>query len=146
MVEKREIDRLRAQNRRSLAKAAAKQKAEDRRKCLNNAVEKARMIIAEESFVNLAFAQGIKSVPLQLVTKNGTTQDAGEADYGDQALDFVVAWKFLFPLFSNPAIANHLDANWPGFILELKDTFISLVMYGPFPNERRRPMRANFIV
>jgi hypothetical protein len=148
MADKREIDRKRAQARRALAKGAAQQQAEDRRHRVMEAVATARKILLEPSFIDLARACEIKSVPLLLVSSAGshTVEDAnGESEKGDYALDFVVAWRFLFPLFSNSAITGYLEMFWPGFISEFKDTFISLVMYGPFPKERRRPLRANFV-
>jgi hypothetical protein len=58
---------------------------------------------------------------------------ASEGNFSDCALDFVVAWKFFAPLLSNSALVIHLDTHWPGFTLELRDVFISLVADGPFP-------------
>uniref|UniRef100_UPI00195358B5 hypothetical protein n=1 Tax=Klebsiella michiganensis TaxID=1134687 RepID=UPI00195358B5 len=49
------------------------------------------------------------------------------------SLNFMIAWSFLFPLFSNTHIALHLRRNSPDLIAEMKDAFILLVINGPFP-------------
>lgn len=59
-------------------------------------------------------------------------------------LGFVVAWKFLFPMLGSQKIAGYLEQTWPGFIADFKDTFITLVMDGPFPQERRTPVRSTY--
>ena len=65
------------------------------------------------------------------------------------SLQFVVAWTFIFPLLSNPEAVKFLEKAYPGFVLEMKDTFISLVTEGPFPcalsDFRGRRHRAHFI-
>jgi hypothetical protein len=102
------------------------------------AVEKARLILADGGFVDLLCAQGIQTLPRCLVErrdfpahgeKGPSVQEGNQAD----SLDFVVAWAFMFPLFSKPEILNYLEAMWPGFIMEMKDAFIAQVIEGPFP-------------
>jgi hypothetical protein len=49
-------------------------------------------------------------------------------------LEFSVVWNFFFPLFANTAITEHLGRASPDPVSELKDTFIALVVEGPFPH------------
>jgi hypothetical protein len=49
-------------------------------------------------------------------------------------LEFTVAWKFLYPFFSDGRATAHIEAASPGFIAAMKDTFIAMVIDGPFPH------------
>ena len=52
----------------------------------------------------------------------------------DVSLQFAILWTFFFPLFDYAVIARCLEDTWPGFILEMKDAFIAIVVKGPFPH------------
>ena len=55
----------------------------------------------------------------------------------DRSLDFIVAWRFFASFLYDPVTAALLDSRWPGFSLELRDIFISIVADGPFPQDFR---------
>ena len=65
--------------------------------------------------------------------RNNRSSTAANKQLEEASLRFVIAWAFLFPLFAKPNIKLYLQRNWPGFIDEMKDAFIGLVMEGPFP-------------
>ncbi|MDB5618387.1 hypothetical protein [Tardiphaga sp.] len=142
MVDKREKDRLRAQEYRKGRRAEAERRAEERWTRVVDLVTASRVLFKTEAFIQMVRDAGIKSVPVQMLSGEGIGWSTGRPDGSSQCtLDFVVAWKFLYPMFSNPSIYEFLE-NWrPGIVLDFKDTFISLVMFGPFPRERRVSMR-----
>ena len=140
MTDKREMTRAEARQRRALAKDVACQKAGAICESVGSVVNKARLVLATEGFVEILRSQGIQTLPRCLATNAGLTHDIGddpkaEKDRLDEvSLEFVIVWTFLFPLVTNPAIAINLEKMWPGFIQELKDAFITLVVEGPFPH------------
>lgn len=69
-------------------------------------------------------------------TADGKFRSSPEQDFRllDSALDFAVAWKFLYPMFRDAKTSREIDKNWPGFIAQVKDAFISLAVDGPFPD------------
>jgi hypothetical protein len=106
---------------------------------VGNAIERARRIAANRHFIEGIRATGVQTISLCLDAKRYSKSGIGKDDVsgGDMldavALEFVMVWTFLFPLFSNPAITKLLDEKCPGFIAEMKDAFITLVIEGPFP-------------
>lgn len=60
----------------------------------------------------------------------------------DSSVAFVLVWSFFFPLFKNSVIAGYLEDTSPGFVMEMKNTFISIVMDGPF----RQKIRADWLL
>ena len=101
------------------------------------------MIVAHDSFISFASVHGVASAPRRLCDTPISSKHTSEAPelndvaLANEVLDFVIAWKFLFPMLSDPTFEQFLETQWSGFISEFKDTFISLVMRGPFPDERR---------
>jgi hypothetical protein len=91
-----------------------------------------RQIMADETFLKLAHTHGIQTIPELLLA----SRDDGDKSL-DRSLDFVIAWRFFAPLLYSPVAAAFLDKRWPGFSLELRDIFISIVSDGPFPQELR---------
>jgi hypothetical protein len=72
-----------------------------------------------------------QNAPIQ---QNGNNQNLSTQQHLDRiSLEFVVAWKFLYPLLHNAEAKSYLENAWPGFISDLKDAFIALVIDGPFP-------------
>ncbi len=140
MADKREMTRATARQRRALARTAAGEKAKAVCDRVASAVNKARWVLAEKSFADILRSQGVQTLPRCLLLKNASIHVIGGNSVSDKdklsevSLEFAIAWTFLFPLFDNPAIAGHLEKTWPGFILELKDAFITLVVEGPFPH------------
>ncbi len=100
-------------------------------------------ILADKGFIRLARERGVTDAPLLLTPKKGTLVDRSgwsediENCIGRHVLDFTAAWRFLFPLLSDDEIARYVEKKWPKAIGRLKDTFIELVMYGPFPSRRQ---------
>jgi hypothetical protein len=108
--------------------------------CVISVLHTVRSALTDVSFLTLLRAHGVASIPTPLVETAIPVQReisylTDSKDYlDDVSLDFVVAWKFFFPLFTNSVISTHLEQMWPGFIAEMKDTFIRLVVDGPFPH------------
>jgi len=130
MTDKREIIRAEARGLRVLAKDQSRQNAKLTQERMVNAMRTARVIVVDESFVEMLRGQDIQSLPQLLVTKANPNKES-EGEFHDHSLDFVIAWTFFFPLFANPVIATYLEQSWPGFTIELKDAFISVVVDGP---------------
>jgi hypothetical protein len=139
MTDKRKAARAEARQRRTAGDDEARQKAEAARCRVASALKSARAVLADSTFIGVLRSHGIKDVPRFLMTRaekdHGITSelDSRREKLGDGFLDFVIAWKFFFPLFASPAIAAYLDSTWPGFTLELKDAFISAMVDGSFP-------------
>jgi hypothetical protein len=138
MTEQRQMSRAKARQRRAEAKSVANKKIDDARSCVAIVVSRAQEVIATKAFVECARKHAITTVPEFLAHKSAPATGgpiAGNREFGDRALDFVIAWRFFYPLFSIPEVAVELARNWPGFIAEMKDAFILLVTHGPFPEQ-----------
>jgi hypothetical protein len=138
MADQRKITRAQAKLRTASARRAAEEQAVIRHARIMAALVTVRSILADNAFVNLVRAHGNQSLPRPLMrdAQDQETEKAftsGEERLSDCALEFAVAWRFFAPLLNIPALVTHLDARWPGFTLELRDVFISLVADGPFP-------------
>ena len=93
-------------------------------------------MISDGAFCELLRSAGIETVPMVSCPqspRNNRSSTAANKQLEEASLRFVIAWAFLFPLFAKPNIKLYLQRNWPGFIDEMKDAFIGLVMEGPFP-------------
>jgi hypothetical protein len=131
MVDMRNIRRAEARKRRVLEKLGADQRELVKHHRIGRALDQMRLILNDETFGNLIHTRGIQSVPRLLSKDRAVTGDL------DRSLDFIVAWRFFSPFIYDLVTAALLDARWPGFSLELKDIFISIVADGPFPHELR---------
>jgi len=144
------ISRAKARQRRAEAKSVANRKIDDARSYVAIVVSRAQEVTASKAFVECARKYAITTVPAFLAHKSAPNiggPTAGDQEFGDKALDFVIAWRFLYPLFSNPEVAVELERNWPGFMAEMKDAFVLLVTHGPFPEQccaMGRPVRKPF--
>ena len=126
-----------AQRRRAAAKVIAFQKTNDTTELLENALDKARKALTDKAFHQLLHAHGVHFIPRVLWTKapvGAAKNQAPDALVLDCSLKFVLAWTLLFPLFKKPDVAKYLDTAWPGFIQQMKDAFIAVVVDGPFPH------------
>lgn len=139
MTDKRKTVRAEARQCRADAASKARQEAETTGEHVAKAVRIARTVLSDKGFTNILHAQGVQHLPRSLVTVGRPVRtiahdfrSCGET-LGAECLNFAIAWTFFFPLFANPAIAAHLETAWPGFMLAMKDAFISLVTAGPFP-------------
>ncbi|MBN8982422.1 MAG: hypothetical protein J0I29_14270 [Rhizobiales bacterium] len=142
MTKTREYLAQRAQLQRNLRKKLAIQRQAARRLQISQTLVQTRAIIENREFADLLLSQKITSVPSCICRYVGPSAEIiSDHEIADAVLIFVVAWKFLFPLISNANIADFLERSYPGFIAGLKDTFITLVMDGPFPDMRRTPIR-----
>jgi hypothetical protein len=140
MTDHREVTRAEARKRRMIAKIVASQKADVVFERIASVLNKTHWILADEDFAKILGSQGIRTIPPDraavtsppavIDNKAGTKKEVLDA----ASLEFVIVWSFMFPLFSNPTIASDLERICPGFIMELKDAFITLVVEGPFPH------------
>jgi hypothetical protein len=132
MVDLRDTRRAEARKRRVLERLGADQRDLNKHLRIGRALDQMRLILADETFSNLVHTHGIQSVPGLLSHQNRSL-----ADTLDRSLDFIVAWRFFSPFIYDPVTAVFLETRWPGFSLELRDIFISVVADGPFPQELR---------
>jgi len=49
----------------------------------------------------------------------------------DPTVQFLIVWKFLYPLLSDQTLVRTLDQLSPGLVQEVKDAFIAIIMDGP---------------
>lgn len=105
-------------------------------------MDRARLVLADREFRELLREQGVQTIPNSLSEIEpkapGGSKSKGEERLDAISLEFVVAWKFFFPLMGISAIEVRLERTWPGFIGQLKDAFITLVTEGPFAGRSRR--------
>jgi hypothetical protein len=140
MIDKRVESRSEMRRRRALAASDAIRKTGAACDRTADAVDKARIVLVDPAFAELLRVQGVQTWPRPLTANEDQTRTAdgslatAKERLNEVSLEFVIAWTFFFPLFSNPVIAAYLDTTWPGFVGELKDTFIELVVQGPFPH------------
>jgi hypothetical protein len=140
MTDTREMTRSEMRRRRTLERTDACERATAVCERVALVLSKARRILVDRRFAEILHSQGVQSLPLSLTADDGAPRrDGGKPAPAKDRLDkvsleFAIAWTFLFPMFAKPVIANHLEEAWPGFILEMKDVFITLVVEGPFPH------------
>lgn len=132
MTDSRELSRMESRVRRAQFKARSERKAKESREQAAAALDRIRSTISDPSFRDLLKDAGVTSAPKRLMA----VRSSPGQDYRilDSALDFAVAWKFLYPMFRDPKTSSEIDKNWPGFISQVKDAFISLAVDGPFPD------------
>ena len=139
MMDRRDASRWEMRHQRAQEKVKALAKTSAATERASSAVNKARCILADPTFADTLRSQGILSVPLVLTKSEpqspalGGNLAASKAYLNEVSLDFVIAWRFFYPFFSNSMIEGYLERSWPGFILEMKDAFIAIVVEGPFP-------------
>lgn len=141
---KRESDRVRAQLRRRIAKSLAEQKVQSRRSRVATILGELRVIVLDSEFAALAIALGVETVPQRLTIDHQLMAPNDDQAFAVSTMDYLVAWKFMHPFMESCEMKEYLYRRWPNFTLEFREVFISLVMDGPFPNERRTAMRATF--
>ncbi|CAN5308596.1 hypothetical protein BH10PSE11_BH10PSE11_06270 [soil metagenome] len=145
MTKTREYLAQRARVRRAIGQKLVQQQAAVRRAHISEVLCQIKAIIRDEEFVALLATQRIKTAPDCLYRQTILTSDEmTDAQIANCVLVFIVAWKFLFPVLGSQQISDYLERKWPGFIGDLKDTFITLIMDGPFPHERRNPVRPTY--
>ena|SRR5438034_3293168 len=136
----REETRSEMRRRRALAASTVIRKTDTACARTANTVNRARIVLADPAFTEILRTQGVQALPRLLTAKENRTSTIdgnlalAKERLHEVSLEFVIAWTFFYPLFGNPVIAAHLNNAWPGFIPELKDTFIELVVEGPFPH------------
>lgn len=108
---------------------------------VSRALDTMRNVLADETFAKLASAHGIDTIPNFLIGPSAP-RPVHETPL-DLSLNFLVAWRFFSPFLYEPMLAHLLDKRWPGFGLELRDIFISIVADGPFPYDLRGRPRQN---
>ncbi|MBI3700843.1 MAG: hypothetical protein HY242_10420 [Afipia sp.] len=101
-------------------------------------VSKIKEVLADSVFRKKLAGEGVKTIPVLFAAEaNSALSNANtpKRELDDVALEFAAAWAFFYPLLSNRAIVDYLQATWPEFVVELRDAFILLVLNGPFPQE-----------
>ena len=151
MSGRREFLSEQARSRRRVAKCLAARNAIIQALKVRSAISQTRTILANLGFLAHLRSAHIFSIPsrlqIQIEDQHDSCQiDGLPDDFGDIALDFMVAWKFMSPLFCESTILEFIEAEWPGFVADMKDVFILMVTNGPFPHERKRTLRANFFL
>ena len=137
MIDRREITRSETRRRRATARNAVADKTKAVAELQANALARAREVLADTTVIELLHRHGVHQIPRVLspsaIHQIDARPDALDSPNVDCSLEFVVAWALLFPLFKEPDISSYLDTTWPGFILQMKDAFIAIVVEGPFP-------------
>ncbi|SFM00308.1 hypothetical protein SAMN03159423_4844 [Bradyrhizobium sp. NFR13] len=135
MPRTREIARQRARAYRAAKAKTVEEEEIARRAQLSHVLGIVRAIVADPAFIELALREKADKIPDRLRSEGMTTIFGSQE--ADAPFEFVVAWKYLFPVLGQGAMRTYFDTNWPGFVEQFKDAFIGLVMKGPFLGERR---------
>lgn len=136
-VGNRALSRAQARRTRALARQTTAAASRATQEMMDAALARARRVMNDKAMIQLLYAHGIASVPRAIAPGGRPQRDGRHASAGnplDSSIDFVIAWTFLLPLFKNSEIATYLDTAWPGFMLQMKDAFIAVVVEGPFPH------------
>jgi hypothetical protein len=138
MVDRRELSRREARRQRAAERSETFRRVDANCELAANAIGKARMLVADPDFIKILLQHGIRSIPKCLDGDASTTPAPGDSTRHHElnriSLEFAVVWKFLYPLLTDANAKEHLEATRPGFISLMKDTFIALVIDGPFPH------------
>lgn len=138
MVDYRSLRRSEARKRRVMDQLGSDRREFVKHLRVGAILDQMKLILADDAFNTYVYTHGIQSVP-ELLTRKDRAKD----DTLDRSLDFVVCWRFFSPFLYDPVTAAILDTRWPGFSLEMRDIFISIVADGPFPHDLRgRPPRS----
>lgn len=142
MTRTRQYLAQRAQLQRNLRKKLIEEREAARRLQISETMLQIKEILEDRQFVELLLIQKVKSAP-ECIFRYSRPAKGSMADHeiADAILAFVAAWKFLFPILNNVRMSDYLERAYPGFVAGIKDTFITLVMDGPFPGMRRTPVR-----
>lgn len=134
-------------NRRVDERASARERRADRRRvvvqntkltddCVSAAMLHIRDAFRDQGFLMLVTEEGGLTIPdTEMKSESSDPNDEDGKELGHVSLDFLIAWKFLFPLLANERISHYLSRTWPKLIPDMKDAFIALVVHGPFPEE-----------
>lgn len=157
MNEPNVVPRTRMRALRAAARAEAADRFERNRQAVIVAIGACRQLMGDTKFRAILMRIGVSDAPRLLMQKSAPTEDR-KSSFGDPSLEFVIAWSFFKPLFEQPTVVEYLSMKQPGFIMRMKDAFISLVLDGPFPlteaigrparsvipSQRARALRAGF--
>ena len=119
-------DKREAIERRALVKKEASEKSIALFERIADVVDRAHLILTNRDFASVLRAEGINSVPgcLHQQPQSEFTKAPIEAARLEEiSLEFVIVWKFLFPLLTRPAIESYLERTWPNFVSQFKDVF-----------------------
>lgn len=137
-ADRRSVSRTETQLYRAKQKRVVEQKYAQTEACVNAVLQKISKLLECPEFRRVAGESGIQSIPVlrdvaaEFLGGNEICPSRSEPLL-HESLGFVIAWSFLFPLFSNSRIALQIDHCSPNLIGEIKDAFIMLVINGPFP-------------
>jgi hypothetical protein len=140
MADRRELTRREAQRKRVAAKLADSQKINATCELATRVLQQARSMVNDPNFVPILASRDIQSIPANLaVAEDGPKLTRSDGAFTEEqlrrvALEFTVAWKFLYPFFSDGHASAYIETACPGFIAAMKDTFIAMVIDGPFPH------------
>lgn len=132
VVDPRELRRAEARRRKVMAELGGDQREILKHIRIGKALDQMRGILLDEKFSKIVHESGLQTMPALLAPNQSAM-----VEVLDRSLDFLIAWRFFSPWLYDPMTAGLLDIRWPGFALELRDIFISIVADGPFPHERR---------
>jgi hypothetical protein len=133
MTDARELSRRRARMARATVRDAEVRKAVALIERVGMVLFNARRALDDATFRHALKTHGIADVPALQVPASPPPEPRDASSHG-LCLEFVVAWRFFYPLFSDAAMVEALELTQPGFIAEIKDVFIALVTDGPFPH------------
>jgi len=141
MSERQGLSRRQARERRASVERDALHKVNANCELAANALKRAGSVVADPGFLKILLQSGLQSIPKFLdvdpvgsIDQSGKNQNFTNEHLDRISLEFAVAWKFLHPFLYNTQAKAYLETTWPGFISELKDAFIALVIDGPFPH------------
>lgn len=132
MTDAQELSRRRMRALRARARKAAEERGEQTRRAVEATICNCRNLLSDPQFLKLLQSMGVQDAP-KLLLRKPIKEPIVKSPFGDPSLDFVIAWSFFKPLVENPVVARYLSEKKPGFVMEMKDAFISLVLHGPFP-------------
>lgn len=91
------------------------------------ALKQMKLALSDQRFAAKLIQKKYTSIPVGLVGESSQ----GALHRTDATVQFLVAWKFFYPLLADEDIVQTANRLWPGLMSEVKDAFIAIIMDGP---------------
>lgn len=126
-MRQRDISRRAARSKRADEEALFSHRMNLSRARAATALKQMKLALSDQRFAAKLIQKKYTSIPVGLVGESSQ----GALHRTDATVQFLVAWKFFYPLLADEDIVQTANRLWPGLMSEVKDAFIAIIMDGP---------------
>ena len=127
MVRQRDISRREVRSKRADEEALFSHRLKLSQECAASAIARLKTALSDQDVISKLAGHKRTSIPDWLAS----TDCERVKSQTDPTVQFLVAWKFFYPLLSDADLAQTIDMRCPGLVQEMKDAFIAIIMDGP---------------